>query len=790
MILKYLKSAFRSFGRNKIASLINIFGMSIGLASIILICNWVYYEYSFDKFHNNKDRIYRLIEKQSFDGQDEQYLSSIPEWLVGTFEEDINGVESSTALFNVGSIWFGDNDNQIEVKNVTFTNNSFFKIFTLQFISGSPENALINPQCIVIVESLARKLFQDISPVGKTILYQNKKAYTITGVIEDIPNNSHFQTEMLVSIEERKPGWNQEDYNHTTNIYLLLDEDTDPVTLWKPLQQSKEKYMPNNAEFVEFQIQPLSDIHLFSKHTMWGQNWKKSDILLVKAFILIGIFVMIISTINYINLSTAAVSKRFKEFGLRKIVGSSKINLIIQFLFESFVLLFISFWLSLLIIELLKPVLIEIHLIEQSLNLYQSIEFLFLMILFIFILSIVAGIYPAIILSSVKPVDLFKKNLSNIKNSFSIRKILVITQLSITTILTITVLFITKQMLFMQHKEMGYKSEAVINFYSGDIFRQNYETIKTDILTHNSILNVTSSNIPLGTSMWRNCIHFEGEQENDQWVTPYMMVDYNFFEFYDIQVTQGRTFSEDIALDKNHEAFLVNESLANEMGSENIIGRKFRTCNSKWGEVVGVIKDFNYRSLHHEIEPLAIQLGLDYRNLVSVKVSINDMQNAITLLEETWKAYQPDQPFRYSFLDENLNNLYASEKRTVRIVSIFSVISIIISCIGLLGLIMSVSESKTKEIGIRKVNGASVINVLKLLSGELISNVSIALIIAVPIGWYTVNLWRDNFAYKSTISWWIFALSGLLILIIAWLTISYHTIKAARKNPIEALRYE
>jgi len=790
MILKYLKSAFRSFGRNKIASLINIFGMSIGLASIILICNWVYYEYSFDKFHNNKDRIYRLIEKQSFDGQDEQYLSSIPEWLVGTFEEDINGVESSTALFNVGSIWFGDNDNQIEVKNVTFTNNSFFKIFTLQFISGSPENALINPQSIVIVESLARKLFQDISPVGKTILYQNKKAYTITGVIEDIPNNSHFQTEMLVSIEERKPGWNQEDYNHTTSIYLLLDEDTDPVTLWKPLQQSKEKYMPNNAEFVEFQIQPLSDIHLFSKHTMWGQNWKKSDILLVKAFILIGIFVMIISTINYINLSTAAVSKRFKEFGLRKIVGSSKINLIIQFLFESFVLLFISFWLSLLIIELLKPVLIEIHLIEQSLNLYQSIEFLFLMILFIFILSIVAGIYPAIILSSVKPVDLFKKNLSNIKNSFSIRKILVITQLSITTILTITVLFITKQMLFMQHKEMGYKSEAVINFYSGDIFRQNYETIKTDILTHNSILNVTSSNIPLGTSMWRNCIHFEGEQENDQWVTPYMMVDYNFFEFYDIQVTQGRTFSEDIALDKNHEAFLVNESLANEMGSENIIGRKFRTCNSKWGEVVGVIKDFNYRSLHHEIEPLAIQLGLDYRNLVSVKVSINDMQNAITLLEETWKAYQPDQPFRYSFLDENLNNLYASEKRTVRIVSIFSVISIIISCIGLLGLIMSVSESKTKEIGIRKVNGASVINVLKLLSGELISNVSIALIIAVPIGWYTVNLWRDNFAYKSTISWWIFALSGLLILIIAWLTISYHTIKAARKNPIEALRYE
>lgn len=345
-------------------------------------------------------------------------------------------------------------------------------------------------------------------------------------------------------------------------------------------------------------------------------------------------------------------------------------------------------------------------------------------------------------------------------------------------------------MLFMQNKELGYHSEAVLNFYTGDSFRQNYETIKSDLLIHNNILDVTSSNIPLGRPMWRNCIHFEGELEKDKWVTPYMMVDYNYFKFYDIEVTQGRSFSMNFTLDKNQQAFLVNETLASDMGAENIIGRKFRTCNSEWGEIVGVVKDFNYRSLHHQVEPLAIQLGLDYKNLVSVKINTADMKNAIASIEETWKVYQPDQPFRYSILDENLNNLYDAEKRTVRIVSVFSLISIVISCIGLLGLIMSVSENKTKEIGIRKVNGASVSNVLKILSAELFSNVTIAFIIAIPIGWYSIILWRDSFAYKSPISWWIFALSGTLVLLLTWITVSYHTIKTANKNPIEALRYE
>ena len=790
MFFQYLKSACRNYFRKKTTTLINIFGLSLGIASIILIGNWVIYEYSFDRFHENRDRIYRLVEKQSFEGQDEKYLSSMPEWLVGTFEEEINGIEASTGLLNVGNIWFGEGDNRIEVKNVTFANNTIFKIFSFTFISGSPEKALIQPQSIVITESLAKRLFKDISPVGITILYQDEKEYTITGVIGDIPDNSHFQTEMLVSIEERKPGWNRDDYNHTTSIYLLLNEGTDPGSLFKPLQKSKDRHMPFDADYIEFQIQPLLDLHLHSKHTMWGQNWKKSDIMLVNAFLLIGILVIIISTINYINLSTALTFTRFKEAGLRKIAGSNKINLIIQFLFESFLLIFISFWLSLLIIELVKPLMQRFDLMELTFGFYQNVLFFPLSIFFIFILSLLAGIYPAIILSTVKPMDLFKRNYRTKIGSIPVRRILVITQLVITSVLAIAVLFIEKQMIFMQNKELGYDSDAVIYFYTGDSFRRNYETIKPELRQYDDILDITSSNIPLGSSMWRNCIHFEGELEGDHWVTPYMMVDHNFFDFYNVQITKGRSFSIDQALDRNNRAFLVNESLAEEIGLQNIIGKKFRTCNSQWGEIVGVTKDFNYRSLHHAVEPLAVQLGLNDRNVVSVKLKYENAQNALTILEKIWNKYQPEQPFRYFFLDENLNNLYRTEKRTVKVVSIFSIISIIVSCIGLLGLIMFVSESKTKEIGIRKVNGASVRNLLTLLSIELLSNVIIAVLIAIPIGWIAMNQWRENFAYKTTISWWIFLISGLIVLFLTWVSVSYHVFKAARKNPVEVLRYE
>ena len=466
MIKYHLKTALRLYMRNKAITLINFIGMSIGFASIIIIGNWVYNELSFDSHHEKMDRIYRLVEKQSFKGQDEKYLSSMPEWLIGTFEKEIRGVEASTGLYRVGNLWFGEEDNQIEFKNVTFADNNIFNIFNFNFIFGSSENALSNPQSLVMAESLAKRFSPESSPVGQSVLYQGEVEYVITGVIEDLPENSHFQGEVFVSMEGRKPGWNTEDYNHTTSIYLLLDENTDPRTLVKPLQAHKDKYMPHNAESVEFQLQPLSDVHLYSKHTMWGQNYKKSDITLVYMFMAIGLLVIIISTINYINLSTASISTRFKEFGLKKVVGSGKSILIFQFLFESFLLLFISFWMSLLLIELVNPFLSNYDILEQTNFMYRQLWFFPMMFAFIILLSILSGIYPAIVLSSVKPVSLFNKNFNTRKKGLSLKRVLVVTQLSITCILIISVIYISKQINFMQNKELGYSSDAVINIWS------------------------------------------------------------------------------------------------------------------------------------------------------------------------------------------------------------------------------------------------------------------------------------------------------------------------------------
>ena len=790
MFYHHFKTALRLFARNKAIFLINLLGMSIAFASMIIIGNWIYNEFKFDGHHENKARIYRLYEKQAFKGQNIQYLSSMPEWLTGTFEKEIPGIEASTGLFRVGNLWFGDKKHRVEAKNVTFTNNNIFKIFTFNFVDGDPTEALNRPEHIVISESLAQRYFQETMVTGNTINYQDEYELVVVGVFEDIPDNSHFQSEAFVSMEIRKPTWDMEDYNHTTSIYLMLDEKTKAESLHGALQEHKNKYMHHDAAFVQFNIQPLSDVHLYSRHTIWGQNHKKSDIKLINIFLTIGILVIIISCINYINLSNASVTKRFREFGLKKVVGSDKATLILQFLFESFMVLFIAFWISLLLIEAANPLLIKYEILEQSEFIYRKAWFFPLMMVFVLLLSIASGIYPALILSSVKPIHLFKSNLVKNNQGLMIKRIFVITQLSITCVLIISVIFISKQIDFMKNKELGYTKEAIINIWTSEPIRANYETIKSELIKHGSIRNITSANIPLGNSMWRNGIDFEGKPEDENWVTPYMMVDHNFVDFYNLSIIEGRSFDETKSLDRNEQAFLINESLAKKIGGDQIIGKPFRIMNSKWGEIVGIIKDFNYRSLHHNIEPLALRLGLNYNNLISIQANAENITNTIKILEQSWRQYQPDEPFKFSFLDQNLDNLYKSEERTSRIELIFCIISILLSCIGLLGMYIFITENKTKEIGVRKVNGASSFGILQLLSKELVLNVLVALLISVPVGGIVTRNWVKNFAYQTDVSWWIFLISGVMVFLLAWLTISILTIRAARRNPVEALRYE
>jgi len=790
MFSNNLKIALRTFRRNKGISLINLIGMSVGFASLFIIINWACNEFSFDRFHENRNRIYRVIEKQEFQGQDLKYLSAMPEWLIGIFEEDIPGIEASTGLLYWGQTWFGVGNNRFEAKNVTYTDNNIFRIFSLDFIFGNPETALKEPFSMVLTESLSRKLFKENSPVGRIIQYQDKHPYTITGVIKDIPGNSHFQADVLLSIKERISDWDRDNYNHSTSIYLLLEEKTDPVSLYDPLQEMKNLYLSGISNYIEFQIQPLKDIHLYSKHTMWGQNWKKSDISVVIILLLVGFLIIIISTINYINLSIALINKRFVEFGTKKIAGSSRFSLIVQYFLESMFFLFISFSLSILMVEILNPALIASGILDNTHYIYHQFWFYLATLGFIVILSFLASIYPAHILISKKILVLLQKSKEQAIHKFPISRLLIIAQLAISCTLITYVSYMLKQINFMQKKDLGYTQEAIINFQAGDNFSVHYETIKKDLLIHPSIKEVTSSNTALGRSLWRNCIHFEGESEDDQWITPYMMVDYNFIDFYNIRVVEGRGFNHNFVLDRNNEAFIINESLANAIGRENILGRKFRTCESAWGEIVGVVQDFNYNSLHHNVEPLAIQLGALYKRIISVKANPGNIKASLVVLEKIWNHYQPDQPFQYSFLDVKLMNLYASEQRLVKIHTLFSFISILLSCIGILGIFISLVDLKTKEIGIRKVHGASSLKIVILLSRGVFSNIAMGLILAIPVTLVSVNLWRQNYAFTTEFSWWIFGLSGIIVMLLAWLTVCYIAIKASRRNPIDALRYE
>jgi putative ABC transport system permease protein len=786
----YLKGALRTIRRNKGISILNLIGMSLGFASVIIISNWAQYEFSFDRFHKNRDRIYRVIEKQEFQGQDLQYLSSMPEWLTGTFEKEIPGVVASTGLLNCGSLWFGSKDSLFEVKNTTYTNNNFFRIFSLDFIYGDPKTALQEPSTMVLTESLSGRLFGDRSPVGKTVRYKNGHLFTVTGMIKDIPDNSHFQADAFLSMKDRMPDWDRENYDHTTSIYLLLDAHTDPASLSGPLHEFVMIHMPGNAKFIEIQAQPLKDIHLHSKNTIWGQNWKKSEITWVLVLLMVGLLVIVISAINYINFSVSLINQRFVEFGMRKIAGSSRTTMVVQYFSESFIFLFISFFLAVSLTGIIQPLLVRFHILNNENHLYYQPWFYLAATGFIVFLSLLICIYPAFLLGSAKILDLLHRKSDMIALGFPLGKVLIVAQLAISCTLIIYVGYMLKQIDYMNKKDLGYDQEAILSFEVDDSLASDFKTLRADILAYPNFLDATASNRSLGRSTWRTCIHFEGEPAGDQWTVPYMIVEDNFLDFYQIRIVNGRDFSPEYALDRNHRAFIVSESLAIGIGRDSIIGLRFRTCESEWGEIVGVVHDFNYNSLHYSVEPLAIQLGNDYKNVISVKLRPGDTKASIVLLENIWRRYQPGQPFQYSFLNNKLKNLYLSEQRLVMIHSIFSFISILLSCVGILGVFITTTELRTKEVGLRKVHGATSLDILLLLARGVSGKVLWGFAVAVPVSWFVIRLWKNNFAYTTGISWWIFGLSGAIVLLLAWSTVCFAAINASLRNPVEALRYE
>ncbi|MFB6318447.1 ABC transporter permease [Saccharicrinis sp. FJH54] len=792
MIRHHLKHTIRFFLKDKTYFFINTIGFAIALTIVLLVSSWVMYEKSYDSFHNKQKNIYRIVEKKYYPGEDISYSSTIPEWMVNVFEKEIPEIETSTSLSWASNFMVSQAKKPIEINTVLFADNKVFEILTFNKVAGDFKNALTRPYTAVLSERTANTLFPNEDPVGKTITNTRNQSYTITAVVNDFPQNSHIRFNMLLSMKEREAGWNMEnDYNHIATTYVILKPGIPTSALSGKLKSFVEKHMPKMGNEVTFELQPLSDVHLKSVHIEHeGINWFKYDNRYLTVYLLTAFLILIIVSANFVNLSIANLSKRHREISVKKIIGSGKTKLIFQLVFETSVLLLISSLIAIIVLHYTTPVFENFFVRGQHVLFENWYNAAFLMIGIGVLIVILSCFYPILILSSLTPIESLRKKFSADKNGEKTRMSLIIAQFGIAIALIIALVIINKQVDYIASTKLGYNPELTVVLPSSNYISGHLDVIKEELQRNPSVNGVAYSNTHFAESEWGNGYAYEGQPENKRQESNYMFVDNDFIDVYNINVIKGEDFSSARIRNQNIQAFIINETLANQLNCDDPIGKKFRMYNTGWGEIVGVVRDFNFNSLHQPIGPLVLSRGVIPYGVISVKINGSNMQQTLKFLESKWSEYEPNHTFTYTFLNEALAHYYDKENNSVSIFIILTLLSVILSVMGLYGMITFMVEKRIKEIGIRKVNGAKVSEILALLNKDFIKWVSIAFIIAIPVAFFAMHKWLENFAYKTSLSWWIFALAGLLALGIALLTVSFQSWKAATKNPVESLRYE
>lgn len=790
MFENYLKSTWRNIIRHKGYSFINIAGLALGMACCIVIASYLQFELSFDHFHKNGSRIFRLVERQFFEGQDETNLGQSTPWMGETLV-DYPEVSMAVNFVNMGTIWTKYEDEIFEVPRALIADPDVFKVFSFKLLRGDPQSVLLEPKSAVITQDTARRIFKEKDPVGKILQGPDSEIYTITGVAENVPENSHIQFDMLVSIMEmRSQPVEWDNYDHYSPTYVLLKQNADLKALESKLLAHTRKYFRLNADHVSLFLQPLRDIHLRSKPIMWEINWLKGDIMYIYFFSIIMIFILMVACINFINLSTARSVSRAREVGVRKVIGANKAQLVRQFMGESLLFSICAFFLAITIVQSIKPVLESILGVNISYDYLNNWIFVVGIFCFLVGAGVFAGIYPAFVLSSFRPVVVLKSSFSQEKKSGTLRKALVMVQFAISITLIFCTTVVSKQFGYMRNKDTGFDKAQVVVLTMTEQMQQHFDAIRDDLSKYPEIKGVTASTRKLGNPLWRNQISFEGKNPEEQWISPYMTVDYDFLSFYGIELLEGRDFSPEYADDSNSRSYIINETLAKQIGWENPIGQKFKIGDLDWGKVIGVVKDFNFRSLHHKIEPVAFYIYRPWLFNMSVRIGAKDMSRTLGYLEEKLQPYRGEQPFLYSFLDEDFARLYKNEEKSRRIFGIFALLAIVISCLGLLALASFTAEQKTKEIGIRKILGSSVLDIMAMLSWRFTKWVILANIIALPVAWYVMNRWLQNFAYRIHTGIDTFLLASGMALLFSLTTVSFKVFRAASANPIDSIRYE
>ncbi|MGZ3924684.1 MAG: ABC transporter permease [Flavisolibacter sp.] len=809
MLKNYFKIAFRNLWKNKGYSAINIIGLAIGIATCLLISLFVIDELSFDRYNKNADRIYRVNSDLKFGGE-AHIMAVCPDPLAATMVRDYPEVENAVRFRSYGPSLVKKGNENIKEERIIYADSTVFSVFTLPMVAGNPKTALAEPNTVVITESTAKKYFGTTNVLGKVLRFDNTRDNKITGVIKDVPQNSHFNFDFFVSLagseEARRNIWLS--FNFVT--YVLLRENADRKAFENKFDELIKKYMWPQAQalmkidaeqfrksgnYVRLSLIPLTDIHLHSDRV--AELAPNSDIQVVYIFSIIAVFILLVACVNFMNLSTARSANRAKEVGIRKVLGTQRKNLVSQFLTEAVVMSLIAFLFAILIAVLLLPFLNQLAVKSLTLSVVEHPLLYPLLIAFAIVVGLLAGSYPAWYLSAFRPIQVLKGTVAGgFKRSY-LRSSLVVFQFFISIVLIIATVIIYNQLNYIRNKKLGFNKEQVLLVRDAYALDKQAETFKQEALKYPEIVSATKSGyLPVNNSNRDNeSLFSEGHIENDKAVsTQFWTVDHDYIKTMGMQIVEGRDFNKDMPTDSS--AIIINETAVKLFGfSGNPLGRKItrlvdlKSQTTKDYTVIGVVKNFNFESLRQTIGALCMKIGND-PGTISFRVKTTDVAQTIAHIRGLWKSIAPNEPFTYAFLNEEFDNMYRTEQRSGKIFVSFAVLAILIACLGLFGLAAYAAEQRTKEIGIRKVLGATVSNIVGMLSKDFLKLVIIASIIAFPVAWWFMNKWLQDFAYRINISWWIFALAAFVSIFIAIITVSFQAIKAALTNPVKNLRTE
>lgn len=808
MLKNYIKVAFRNLWKSKGFSAINIIGLAIGLATCLLITLFVLDELSYDHYNKKAGRIYRVDGDIQFGGN-HFILAVAPDPMGPALKKDYPQVEQYVRFRGYGGLLVKKGNENIQENKVIYADSTLFDVFTLPVIDGDPKTALTEPNSIVITEKIARKYFNTTRVAGKNLVVDKDKNYKITAVIKNIPSQSHFNFDFFISLstlpESRENNW----VSNNFNTYIVLKEGADPKALEAQFDALVDKYVgpqvmqimsinmeqfKKSGNYDRYVLTPLTSIHLHSdKVAELGPN---GSIQYVYIFSAIAFFILLIACVNFMNLSTARSSNRAKEVGVRKVLGSLKVHLVNQFLTESVLISCMALVLALIITWSLLPYFNRLAAKEISVGVVTEPWLIPLLLALVLVTGLLAGSYPAFYLSSFKPIQVIKGKLAAGFKSSWLRSSLVVFQFSISIILIIATVVIYKQLHYIQSRKLGFNREQVMIIHNSYPLDKQAKTFKDELIKLPGVENATMSGF-LPTSDSRNDSPLFPDATLDQKKAVSMQiwdVDEQYIPTLGMEMARGRNFLSQFPTDST--GIIINEAAAHLLAFDEPLGKPLYYLNSLTKKndvtafhIIGVVKDFNFNTLRQQVTPLALMLR-ENRGNIAIRISSKNIQHLIAQIEHQYKTMAPGQPFEYSFMNDDFDKLYRAEQRMGNIAITFSTLAILIACLGLFGLAAYAAEQRTKEIGIRKVLGASVSNITTLLSKDFLKLVIIAAVIAFPLAWWAMHTWLQDFAYRTGLSWWIFLSAGAIAILIAVITVSFQTIKAAVINPVKSLRTE